>query len=279
MLVALQRGSRVFAIHAIRSSEHSCPACGERVTLKRGKKRIAHFAHRPGSDCQSARGESLAHMMAKMEIFSVLQERGVNCDVEVPVPTRMGERRADVLITTKMNYRFAIEVQQTPISPDAVAERTAAYASNEIGVVWLPVLRAPLLAELSNIDERRINRTLVKKVVVNTFEKWVESFPGRSCWCWDPERLAVWKVRYSPHVLWKSESTWYDADGNECTTGGYEFKSKRWSDVDMWGPFDLRDIVFHPYTAKSDEPRKTGFKRCGSLIFLPKDDLGLDEPF
>ncbi len=279
MLVARNADRRVLALYANRSDEHNCPTCGSAVILKKGAKRIAHFAHRPGADCDWARGESWAHLEAKLAFHVALEARAVSSDVEVPIQTSFGNRRADVLVTAKGGHRIAIEVQHTPISPREAKLRTRSYASAEIGVVWVPILHGKTLDEIKNIDPARVSVTHVERIVLNTFERWADSFPGRSNWAWDPVNKALWKVRVSAHRLWKEETSWHDTEGNEQTGGGYGYESKRWSDLSLWGPFALSDIQFTPYIAQSQDERRSGFARCGSLKFSPRAELGLLAPF
>ncbi len=56
-------------IDAPKSGRYSCPACRERVILKRGDKKRPHFAHAPGSLCV---GESVLHLLSKMMVRQVL---------------------------------------------------------------------------------------------------------------------------------------------------------------------------------------------------------------
>lgn len=69
---------------AIKSERYSCPACGGLLTLRKGQKMRAHFAHRAGTDCSS---ESVEHWIAKMLIADAVRDGGVQivtrCEAEL----------------------------------------------------------------------------------------------------------------------------------------------------------------------------------------------------
>ena len=47
-----------------------CPSCRMEVTLKRGPVKVAHFAHKPDTDCT---GESIEHATAKLLLIRHLE--------------------------------------------------------------------------------------------------------------------------------------------------------------------------------------------------------------
>jgi hypothetical protein len=50
-----------------------CPVCERQVTLKLGKKRVHHFAHRPEDICPSTKPETALHLNCKFHIYQQLQ--------------------------------------------------------------------------------------------------------------------------------------------------------------------------------------------------------------
>lgn len=60
-----------------------CPFCKECLQLKTGKKRRAHFAHRPNTACPSSNPESERHLEGKALLFQWLKAQGADVHVEV----------------------------------------------------------------------------------------------------------------------------------------------------------------------------------------------------
>ncbi|HEY0970046.1 MAG TPA: competence protein CoiA family protein [Gemmatimonadales bacterium] len=50
-----------------------CPACGGEVTLKLGRVRAHHAAHRPGEECAASRAESVLHLNVKCHLAAALR--------------------------------------------------------------------------------------------------------------------------------------------------------------------------------------------------------------
>jgi len=67
---------------AIRGEEHVCPSCSDPVTLRRGDVRVAHFAHRPGTNCSP---ESAIHKIAKLLIAQVIHLNALGSDRAITI--------------------------------------------------------------------------------------------------------------------------------------------------------------------------------------------------
>lgn len=77
LLIAEHNSNRVSANVASKGPEYLCPKCKKIVILKRGRIVVAHFSHKPPTNCSWARGETKAHLEAKQIVFDGLQARGV----------------------------------------------------------------------------------------------------------------------------------------------------------------------------------------------------------
>lgn len=77
MLVAALNDNRIEAEFAERGREYTCPKCKRPVILKRGRIKIAHFAHKPPTNCTWAKGETLAHLEAKKNFRDSYVSRGL----------------------------------------------------------------------------------------------------------------------------------------------------------------------------------------------------------
>ena len=120
-----------------------CPACRQQLTLKKGRKVVAHFAHWPDADCAySGEGESEEHRLAKLEIYrALLQAPGVT---EVRLERYLREVRPDVSFVLN-GVLVAIEIQLSLLSPEKLEWRTTAYARKNIAVLWMPSFSMGLL--------------------------------------------------------------------------------------------------------------------------------------
>lgn len=72
------------AEEAARGEEHACPNCGDSVTLRRGDVRVAHFAHRPGTNC---RPESAIHKIAKLLVAQAINLNAIGENQPIEIAT------------------------------------------------------------------------------------------------------------------------------------------------------------------------------------------------
>jgi competence protein CoiA len=208
------------------------------VILKQGRIKIAHFAHKPPTDCAWAVGETLAHLKAKQWMADGLRARGYsNVALEVVIG---GDpyRRADVVVTDSKNKRLALELQHTSISLDEIEARAAHYACNGIAQLWVPFLRARAFDEAERLrDEWHICRYPARP-----FERWVHGFGLGSIWLYDPSRLALYRGRMKGHVIEVEDSEWYGEGGELQSGGGYSYWSRRWRELTLAGPYQVTDL-------------------------------------
>lgn len=147
MLVANLERERIEARHATKGAPFVCPGCEAPVILKRGRLRIAHFAHAARTDCGWSKGETMPHRVAKLALVDALRLRGLRAEVEFEVATPHGMRRADVLAWHPQRDEYerggmlAFELQHTPISLEEIEERAFSYAAAGGAQVWIPFLR------------------------------------------------------------------------------------------------------------------------------------------
>jgi competence protein CoiA len=122
------------AADAIRGAAFLCRGCGAPVVLKAGQLRIAHFAHKPGTDCAFGTKMSLAHLTAQRRIAEALRTRGVHAELEAILASLAGDRRIDVLAwpAERPDKRIAIEVQASDITTELIAARTQSYLAEGI---------------------------------------------------------------------------------------------------------------------------------------------------
>ncbi|MTH94783.1 competence protein CoiA, partial [Roseibium sp. RKSG952] len=120
--------TRISALAALRGAEYRCPACRGLLILKKGRRVVHHFAHKPPTNCTWAKGETQAHLRAKTELAQSFTGRGIRAEVEFVVETLTGDRRADVMAWKPNGFQVAFELQHTPISVNEIEARAFSYA-------------------------------------------------------------------------------------------------------------------------------------------------------
>ncbi len=239
MLGALQNGTRVEADVAERGQAFNCPGCRQAVILKRGKIVTAHFAHKPPVSCILALGETPFHLLAKKVLQQSFSERGFAAYVEWEVLSVVGDRRADVLVQgLHPRYPVAFEIQHQSIDQSMIEHRTQAYMAANIPVIWLGLLKPEVLREATPTPAG----FLVPRYSVRPWEKWVHAFGFKTIWFLDPHARELWQGTMKEHRIEVPVSTWYEADGEEQSAGGYTRSSKRWRELHLSGPVPLSEI-------------------------------------
>ena len=144
-------GRLIHATSAPRSEHYSCPRCGDRVILRRGEIKIAHFAHKAVSGCTT---ETIAHKTAKLLVSQAFSdwksgqgqeltvEVGCNfhnfCNNTVKYPIRdkvtaayieflIGSHRADVMFTMGDEPVLAIGVKVSHAVDEQKADTLPVY--------------------------------------------------------------------------------------------------------------------------------------------------------
>lgn len=127
----------------INSSDLVCPECRHSMSLKAGMVRIAHFAHRPGSDCTYGVGERPEHLMGKRYLAERLRKEGngyFETQVEIEFP--IANRRADVMQIFATGWMIAHEIQLASITPGEMQQRSDDYLKAGCDAIWYLGLQA-----------------------------------------------------------------------------------------------------------------------------------------
>lgn len=228
MLVAVTGQERVGAEVARRGDDHRCPGCGGTVALKRGAVVTAHFAHARGAECAWGAGETELHRSAKRALTDALRARGVAAEPEVEVLSHDGDRRADVLVHAPGGARIALEIQHSPLAPDAIAARTRAYAAAGVAVLWVGTIA------------RDLAQAAIP--VAGTVLRHVAAFAGPGWW--------RWAMAYHGHVwLWDGAALWRGWLGDAWVASrapaedGMAWRPARRADgLTLEGPFAPGDV-------------------------------------
>jgi competence protein CoiA len=148
MLTAIRQvdGQKVGAWEVDRTERpFLCPCCSEIVTLRRGGIIAPHFAHKPPVTCEYGTGESEEHRQCKISIYEALAADPLvkKCEME----RDLGAVRPDVSAYIN-GVPVAIEVQASNLTLEKIGRRTGEYARRGIYVLWLPIYKESLKAEL-----------------------------------------------------------------------------------------------------------------------------------
>lgn len=136
MLKALIGDEAVISLDCTNKTlEYRCPECGERVILKRGTKKVPHFAHEAHAACLNS-GESIHHIRAKAWLFDHLRkdDRVEEVDAEC---TRWPGIRPDVAYKLKnRDFWVGVEFQRSGISDLDIVDRCSRYKENGVYIMW-----------------------------------------------------------------------------------------------------------------------------------------------
>ena len=186
MLVAkrVSDNAEVVATEVDRGPEYRCPdpECNQVIFIRKGRKRIHHFAHQRDAACAYGRGETQAHLSAKLLLRDEFRRRGYQADVERVVLSDESDRRADVLVSKpNTDRRMAIEVQHSNLSVLDIERRTKAYMAAGVPVIWIGLINWSLL----EIGDRSLNGYYVTNYRSRDWEKWAHDYNGNHLWLLD----------------------------------------------------------------------------------------------
>jgi competence protein CoiA len=255
LLVALLQGQRIEARAAQKGDEFCCPGCKGIVILKKGRIVIPHFAHKPPTDCTWAKGETRQHLESKTILAESFRSRGLKAEVEFQVETLSGDRRADVMTWGPKGQPVAIELQHTSIGLDDLERRAFSYAKAEVAQIWVPFIRPKVWADAVRHGASGYK---VEKYSAKPFEIWIHDAPHyQGMWMYDPRDQEFWKASLGDCHLWKEESSYFNEYGDEEYYPGGWYKSKRWKELILEGPFkpsDLRLVIRKPVKGHYSRP-------------------------
>lgn len=135
MLLAMKNDHHlIFAANADSHQQYYCPGCHERVILRHGPHKIAHFAHQKGSDCGFSEGETSEHLRGKQQLLAWAHQRGYCPRLEFYLPPI--QQRPDLLLQVN-GQKVALEFQCSPLSLTRLRERNRGYQQLKIDFLWL----------------------------------------------------------------------------------------------------------------------------------------------
>ena len=167
--------------------------CNQLVFIRKGRRVIHHFAHQPGASCAYGRGETLAHLQAKLLLRDEFRRRELQADVERVILSSESDRRADVLVRKPdSDRRVAIEIQHSYLSVSDIERRTKAYIDASVPVIWIGLINWGLLG----VGDRSLNGYYVKNYRSRDWEKWARDYNAGHLWLLD--------VTVSGGMMWRA---------------------------------------------------------------------------
>jgi len=216
MLVAqCLSGERVEAARDLPDGTFACPHCSTAVILKRGRVKVAHFAHAPGAVCDWAR-ESATHLLAKRVLADQFRALGYTVNLEESHPKET--RRVDVAVTVPSGHRVAVEIQDSAISVAEMKRRNAAdRRSGFFGTVWVfTSARAYRLMIVGAAHEVRVPDEM----------RWLANRYGLGIFVINERDGQMWRCQFGAVVRDGGSSEWYTPEG-ELTGEDYPSRMLR----------------------------------------------------
>lgn len=180
MLTAFnKKGETVVAFEATRfEGPFICTYCKNEVILKKGDKKIHHFAHTSKSECPHE-NESPEHMLIKTEIYKSLKKESnvKNCELE----KSFGDNRPDLYAEIN-GTPVAIEIQLSHLSVEKIEERTLKYKEKGIYVLWVTSYNKFL---------ERIDFQKNKEINIKVWEKWLHTMYIGQIFLWKKESTLI----------------------------------------------------------------------------------------
>lgn len=130
-LYALDKDKRVvFANHAKKHIDYTCPECASLIRLRGGIHRQNHFYHLDSNRKCRQNGKSMEHLQTQFRILETFTE--AECSLEVHFPEI--KRIADCVFH---KHKIIFEIQCSPISALEVKQRNADYRKLGYEVIWI----------------------------------------------------------------------------------------------------------------------------------------------
>ena len=137
----------------------TCPRCEDEVILKKGIKKVHHFAHKPPVNCNFGAGESQKHYEVKKAIYEALLKEP-NCSKCELERTKLEGVRPDISLKINDSY-VAIEIQNSTIDIALINQRIERYNKLNIHLIWILPDNNPTIV-LPDSKDKEMNKRLCR---------------------------------------------------------------------------------------------------------------------
>jgi len=191
-----------------------CPECGDELTLKKGKVREPHFAHKQSCSCDYGSGETEIHYKAKRTIYSNLCKHPDCTNVEIE--SNLFEVRPDISFCIKNNI-IVIELQKSNISVEEIIRKARIYNRNGIFLLYLFPVPEPKKYKRYEYTSPIEGNVFSEVCRPSQWEKYIHSLYFGRVYYWIKD-LYILKCHYDDYNIW--------IDYNDFG-GGYSRRSKQ----------------------------------------------------
>ena len=209
-----------------------CPECHSRLTLKKGKKNIHHFAHAEDTDCRLSmkNGESLIHMLMKRTIKEIVEENN-NCiisELEWGIGNRIADYYFEVNDHQGNRRKIAVECVHRHTNIDEFRSKNSYYYRNGIYTIWIFNLTRFLKKDNTFKDEITTNEILKEAHTLNYGKVYAIDIPHKKVYAIHFDRIER-EVEAVDLIDWEAWDGHSDPTIHEYTVGGYTryLKNKR----------------------------------------------------
>jgi len=239
MIIAInEQNEKWLAEDANKEQQFYCPVCNEKVVLKKGRKKMAHFAHFPNSKCRLddliREPESAEHIKIKYSLYHYLKNLGVK---NVEVEKYFKEARSDVYFEVN-NNKVVIEIQKSTLNPEIFKKRMNFYTKNNIAVIWII---APSTIN-KNIKINDSENEFAEYHKYFSLKEWIKDIAKLYCgyiFTIDEENNII-PIRFNNISIYIEEKTVYNEDRCEyIEVGGYTKTLKQRKKFEILGKFNL----------------------------------------
>lgn len=235
MLTALnQRNEKCIAWEATKEEKpFICPQCKYEVILKKGIKKIHHFAHKASTTCSIGKGESQKHYEIKKAIYEALLKEP-NCS-KCELERYLDGVRPDISLKIDNNY-VAIEIQNSTIDIKLIKQRIERYNKLNIYLIWILPNNTPTLVLPDSKDDTQKKQLCKPK----EWEKYLHKLYFSRLYYWQEDAI-VKAYHFQPYKYQTSSGNWiednpnldelegthwYNENYDDAFYGGYEKTSK-----------------------------------------------------
>ncbi len=268
MLIAELNGERIDAAVAHRETAFRCPICRELVILRRGRKVVAHFAHKPRATCIAKTGETRAHLEAKRVLLNALKARALRVEAEYVTVGAAEDRRADLMVWSPASgIPVAIELQHSRIPIPELEARAASFARARIAQLWVPFLDEPSLDTAVHLETGGLK---VDRYPIPLHVLWMSGLVGENAlWMYQASTQRFWHARFRDHMLMTKETLWYEMSAIKRYRRGGERRSRRFRTLYLQGPWSAENLRLSLFRRAADASAWFRWPKAQLATFVP----------
>ena len=190
-----------------------CEDTFEELIVRKCVEKIDHFAYKSRTS-PTAKRESELHKKCKEELLQILKKTFPEGKWEAERQNfnenkEKGYKRVVPDLSGKINKKgVIIEIQKSTLSVKKIQHRTEQYSKRGGYILWI----IPLVEELGNKNFRP-----------RLFERFLHiMYYGRVYYWYRGNGTKLIPVHFGTAERWIEESTWFDENGEEQISGGYD---------------------------------------------------------